>query len=85
MQMTLPNSTENMNSALHMGKPLARIGIEQTLLRSPGEHQVELPGEIDGVSHPRSHPLTGERRHQVCRVTGEQKTSVAPGYRPSVP
>ena len=72
-----------MNIALHRGKPLACIGIEQTLLCAPGEHQVELPGEIDGVSYPRTHPLTGEWRHKVCRVTREKQTPIAPGIGPA--
>ena len=66
-----------------MGKPLTRIGIEQALLCSPGEHQVELPGEIDGVSDPGAQALTCERRHLVCRVTGQQKPSVAPAIGPA--
>ena len=75
-----------INHALHMRKPLARIGVEQALLRFPRQYQVELPaGAIHGVSHSRAQSLTGKRRRLVCRVTREEKAPVAPGIGPARP
>src|SRR5579875_78578 len=72
-----------MDNVLHMGKSLARIAIEQAHLCSPGQRQVELPGEIRCVSHSGAHSLTGERWHEMSRVTREEEAPIMPAIGPA--
>ena len=49
------------------------------------QDEVELPGQVGGVADPRAHALTGEGRHLVSGVAGQEHPSWAPLARPSAP
>ena len=59
-------------------QPLDLVRVEQLVAGTPGEDEVELPGEVGGVAQSGAHPLAGERRHLVGGVAGEERPSGAP-------
>jgi hypothetical protein len=51
---------------------LLLVRVEEGLGRLPGQDEVELPGEVAGVADPGAQPLSGERRHLVRGVAGQE-------------
>ena len=61
--------------------PLHLIRIKQPLRRAPSQKRNQFPGKVGGIPNARAHSLSQKRRHQMCRVSGDQQAPGAPSRR----
>ena len=81
----MPSAPGNGDGPIHqifrVRVPFGLIGIEQRFFRYAIQHQRQLPGEINDVTHPRIHALTEKRRRLVGGISGEEYAIGSPGFR----
>ena len=56
-------------------EPFLLVRVEDGLGRLPAEDHAQLPGEVGGVADPGAQALSGERRHLVRSVAGQEDPS----------
>lgn len=71
-----------LHQRLHVRGALGVVGVEQGDGGTAAQHQVELPGEVGGVTQAGAHALPGERRRLVGGVPGQQDPAVVPPLHP---
>jgi hypothetical protein len=71
-----------VDDGLDRRHPLGAVGVEQRPRGEAGEHQIELPGQVGRVPEAGAQALTGERRHLVRGVAGEQHRPAPPLLHP---
>ena len=62
---------------------LGLVDVEQLGGGPPGQHEVELPGQVGRIAQARAHALPRERRHLVGGIAGQQHVAPSPLVGPS--